>query len=76
MTIKILGTGCMKCKTLANNVEKAIENCNVEATVIKVTDLNDIMEYEVMMTPALVINEIVIAAGKVLSPKEIEKYLK
>ncbi|HOJ63182.1 MAG TPA: thioredoxin family protein [Spirochaetota bacterium] len=75
MVIKILGTGCPKCKTLEENARKAIEMAGVNATIEKVTEINKIMDYGVMMTPALVIDEIVKSVGKVLSPDEIKKFL-
>lgn len=76
MVIKILGTGCPSCKTLEENVRKAVDEAGIAAEVIKVTDLNDIMNYGVMFTPALVIDEEVKSFGKVLSSDEITVYLK
>jgi len=76
MIIKILGTGCAKCKQLEANARKAVEMAGINASVEKVTDLNDIMEYGVMMTPALVVDEEVKSAGKLLSPEQITTYLK
>jgi len=73
MEIKVLGTGCKKCKTLEENVKKALEAANIEASIEKVEDLKDIMEYGVMNTPALVINGEVKSTGKVLKPVEIQK---
>ena len=75
MTIKILGTGCTKCKTLEENVKKAVANSGKFVQIEKVEDIEKIMEYGVMSTPGLVIDEKVISVGKVLSPKEIEKLL-
>ena len=75
MNIKILGAGCPKCRQLEKNVRAALENLNIEADVEKVTDINDIMKYEVMMTPALVINGTVRSTGRVYSTKELEKIL-
>ena len=76
MIIKILGTGCPKCKQLEENAKKAIEISGVKGCEIqKVTELNDIMEYNVMMTPALVIDENVKSAGKVLTYEEIIKII-
>ena len=75
MNIKILGAGCSKCRQLEKNVRAALENLNIEADVEKVTEINDIMKYEVMMTPALVINGTVKSTGRVYSPKELEKIL-
>lgn len=75
MVIKILGTGCPKCKQLEENTRKAVSMAGVEATIEKVTKINEIMKYSVMMTPALVIDEEVKSAGKILSPEEIKKLI-
>ena len=75
MIIKILGTGCPKCRQLEENVKKAVELAGVNATIEKVTNINDIMSYGVMMTPALIVDEVVKSVGKVLSPDEIKKFL-
>lgn len=71
MIIKILGRGCRKCKQLEENTQAAIEGLEGDFTIEKVTDLNDIMGYGVMMTPGLVIDEQVRSTGKVLSADEI-----
>ena len=65
MNIKILGGGCPKCKVLYNNVQSACRELNVEAEVEKVEDMKDITAYGVMSTPALVINEKVVAYGQI-----------
>lgn len=75
MVIKILGTGCPKCKQLEENAKKAVELAGVNATIEKVTQLNKIMDYGVMMTPALVVDEVVKSTGKVLNQEEIKKFL-
>ena len=75
MKIKILGTGCPKCKKLGKNVQEALKLAGRKAEVEKVTSMNDIIEYSVMMTPALVIDEKVVSAGKVLSAKKIVEFL-
>lgn len=75
MIIKILGTGCTKCKNLEENAKKAVELAGITATVEKVTELQKIMEYGVMMTPGLAINEMVKSVGKVLSPEQIKKII-
>jgi small redox-active disulfide protein 2 len=75
MIIKILGTGCPKCKKLEDNVLTALEEMGIEAVVEKVTDLNKIMDYGVMMTPALVIDEKVVASGKVLTVADLKPML-
>jgi small redox-active disulfide protein 2 len=73
--IKILGTGCQKCMKLAKSAEEAIRDQSADFEVEKVTDLKEIMEYGVMMTPGLVIDGRVVSVGKVLSPDEIRKLL-
>lgn len=75
MIIKILGTGCPKCKMLEANAKEAVEKSGSSATIEKVTDMNAIMEYGVMMTPALVIDEVVKSSGKLLSSDEILKFM-
>lgn len=75
LIIKILGSGCKNCVTLAENVKKALEEMNLQASIIKVTDLAEITGYGVMSTPAMVLNEKVVSYGKVLKPNEILKIL-
>ncbi|MFA5555199.1 MAG: thioredoxin family protein [Phycisphaerae bacterium] len=73
--IQILGTGCPKCKKLAENAEIAAKQAGVECDIEKVTDINDIMKFGIMMTPALAIDGQVKFVGKVPSPEEIKKLL-
>lgn len=73
--IQILGTGCPKCKTLTENAENAIKELGAECKIEKVTDINDILSFGVMMTPALAIDGEVKSAGKVLSSDDIKKLL-
>ncbi len=75
MKIQILGTGCPKCKKLAENAEAAAEAAGVDCEIEKVTEIDDIMKYGVMMTPALVVDGDVKVAGKVPSAAEIETML-
>ncbi len=75
MKIQILGTGCPKCKKLAENAEAAVKAAGVEAEVEKVTQINDIMAMGVMMTPALAIDGQVKVTGKVPSADEIQALL-
>nr|WP_243456543.1 thioredoxin family protein [Mobilitalea sibirica] len=75
LVIKILGSGCKNCVTLADNVHKALEEMKLNATVVKVTDLAEISGYGVMTTPALVVNEKVVSYGKVLKPNEVMKLM-
>ncbi|WP_461201196.1 thioredoxin family protein [Anoxybacillus sp. TBDG-1] len=76
MIIKVLGTGCKKCRELEQNVRMALAQLQVDAQVEKVEDIAKIMSYGVMSTPALVVNEKVISAGKLLSVDEIKELLK
>jgi len=75
MLIQILGTGCAKCKKLAENAEAAAKELGVAYVLEKVTDLNKMADFGVMMTPALAVDGEVKSAGKVLSPDEIKKHL-
>jgi len=73
--IQILGTGCPKCKKLAENAEAAAKELGIEFEIEKVTDINEIMSFGVMMTPALVVDGDVKVVGKVPSPDEINRML-
>ena len=73
--IQILGTGCPKCKKLAENAEAAGKAAGIEYELVKVTDINAIMEFGVMMTPALAVDGEVKSVGKVLSVDDIKKLL-
>lgn len=75
MNIKILGTGCKKCKKLEANTREAVQELGLDASVEKVEDIQGIMSYKVMSTPALVVDEKVVSAGKLLSAKEIKALL-
>ena len=73
--IKILGMGCSKCKKLTKLAEGAVSELGVGAEVVKVTDIDEIMNYGVMVTPALVIEGEVKAAGKIPGREEIKKWI-
>ncbi len=75
MEIKVLGPGCPKCKTLEKNVQDAVSELGLDATVTKVSDIMDIMAFGVMTTPALVIDEKVVAKGFVPSMTELKSLL-
>lgn len=75
MVIKVLGSGCKNCVSLKENTEAALKDLGLEAEIIKVEDMKDIVSYGVMQTPALVIDEKVISFGKVLKTKDIIKIL-
>ncbi|NQU73473.1 MAG: TM0996/MTH895 family glutaredoxin-like protein [Candidatus Omnitrophica bacterium] len=75
MKIEILGVGCPKCKQLTSNTEQAVKELNIQAEINKVTDIDKITEYGVMMTPALAVDGTVVSAGKVLSKDGIKKLI-
>lgn len=75
MEIKILGTGCAGCKALFTTVQKAVVEMDIQAEIVKEEDLMKIMEYNIMSLPAIVIDEKVVAKGK-LSLTEVKSLLK
>ena len=75
MKIEILGVGCPKCKQLTANAEAAVKELNIAVEISKITDIDKITEYGVMMTPALAVDGTVVSAGKVLSKDEIKKII-
>lgn len=75
MEIKILGTGCPKCKTLEKMTREVVEQNGINATITKVEDIMDIMKYNILSTPALVVNEKVEIKGRVPSSEEIKQVL-
>ena len=74
-TIQILGTGCARCKDLTANVEKAVQGLGIEARVEKVTEITEIMKFQILMTPGLVIDGQVKAAGRIPPVEEIMQML-
>ena len=75
MKIEILGTGCPKCKKLHELSEEAVKELGVSAEIIKVTDINKIIDYGVMVTPALVVDGDVKVAGKIPEKEEIKRWI-
>ena len=75
MEIKILGTGCAKCKKLEELVREAVDELGVDADIIKVTDLNEIMDYDIMMTPGLVVDGEIVCSGRLPKKDEILNWL-
>lgn len=73
--INVLGTGCPSCITLENNTKKAVEELNLEARINKISDIEDIIGYGVMNTPALVINNKITCSGRVPDVEEIKNML-
>ena len=76
MKLQILGTGCPKCKKLAENAEAAAKALGLEYTLEKVTDITEIMKFGVMMTPALAVDGVVKVVGKVPEAEAIKALLK
>jgi small redox-active disulfide protein 2 len=75
MKLQILGTGCPRCKQLLTNVEQAVADMGSAVEVEKVEDIKEIMKFRVLATPALAVDGVVKAAGRVLSPEEIKKLI-
>ena len=75
LTIKILGSGCPNCQKLAYLAERAVGHLSIEARIEKVTDYAKIMEYNVLSTPGLVVNEKLVSAGRIPSEAEITTFL-
>jgi small redox-active disulfide protein 2 len=75
LIIKVLGPGCANCKKLAYLAERAVTHLAIEAQIEKVTDYNEIMKYPILSTPGLVINEKLVASGRVPSEAEITTFV-
>lgn len=75
MKIEILGTGCTKCKKLIQLAQETVNELGISAEIVKVYDINEIMKYDVMMTPALVIDKEIKSAGRIPSKDEIKKWI-
>jgi small redox-active disulfide protein 2 len=75
LTIKVLGSGCANCKRVEQIVRKIITDMGIEAEVVKVTEYADIMAYNVMSTPGLVINEKIVSTGRIPAPAEVTTWL-
>jgi len=75
MRIEILGMGCPKCKKLYENAQTAAKELNIQAEIVKVEDIQKIMDYGLMSTPAITVNGEVKAAGRIPAPDEIKKWI-
>ena len=76
MKIEVLGTGCPKCQSTEQTVKKALAELNLQAEVVKVTDISAIIDRGVMSTPALVVDGKVMSSGRIPSAEEIKGWLK
>lgn len=75
MEIKVLGPGCAKCKTTYNVIEKVIKENNLDVKLTKVDDIMEMMNYNIMTTPAVVVDEVVKMKGRVPSESDVKKLL-
>ncbi|MDA3894072.1 MAG: thioredoxin family protein [Salinivirgaceae bacterium] len=75
LNIKVLGTGCSKCKQLEKLTQQAVDELDLKATISKIEDIVEIMQYGVMSTPGLVVNEKVVLSGKLPSINEIKELI-
>jgi small redox-active disulfide protein 2 len=75
LTIKVLGPGCANCKRVEQITNKVVTEMALEAEVIKVTDYGDIMAYNILSTPGLVVNENVVCSGRIPTPAEVTTWL-
>jgi small redox-active disulfide protein 2 len=75
LIIKVLGSGCANCKRVEQIARKVITEMAIEAEVIKVTDYNDIMAYNVLSTPGLVVNEKLVSTGRIPTPAEVTTWV-
>lgn len=76
LTIKVLGPGCSNCKKLEEVVKQAVTSLNVQADVVKVTDMQEIIAYDVLKTPGLVINEKLVSSGRIPTPANVAEWIK
>ena len=75
MNIKILGTGCARCQRLEKTVKEIVNELQIDATVEEVKDMKKILEYPILTTPGLVINEQIASSGKVLNKEEVKQMI-
>jgi small redox-active disulfide protein 2 len=75
LTIKVLGSGCANCKRVEQIARKVVADLALEAEIIKVTDYSKIMEYSILSTPGLVINEKVVCEGRIPTPAEVTTWV-
>ena len=74
--IKVLGPGCSKCKTTFHNAQEAVKQLGIEAELIKIEDIEEMMRYNVLTTPVLMIDDVVKVKGRIAQIDEIKDFLK
>ena len=75
-TIKVLGPGCANCKKLEEIARQAVASAHVEADIIKVTDLQQIIAYDILKTPGLVIDEKLVSSGRIPTPGQVVEWIR
>jgi small redox-active disulfide protein 2 len=75
LTVKILGSGCANCRKLEAVAREAASRANLPADFVKVTEMNDIMAYDLLSTPGLVVNEKLVSSGRIPTVAEVQKWL-
>lgn len=75
VTIKILGSGCANCKRVEQITKKVVAQMNVDAEIIKVTEYPKIMEYDILSTPGVVVNEVLVSSGRIPTADEITNWI-
>jgi small redox-active disulfide protein 2 len=76
LTIKVLGSGCANCKRVEQIAHKVVDELGIEAEIVKVTEYPEIMKYNVMSTPGLVVNEKLVSYGRIPSPIEVTAWIR
>jgi small redox-active disulfide protein 2 len=76
LTIKVLGPGCANCRKLEEVVHQAVASAGVEAEVVKVTDMQEIIAYDILKTPGLVINEKLVSSGRIPAPGAVVEWIR
>ena len=76
LNIKVLGPGCANCKKLEEVTREAVASLGVEAEIVKVTDMREIIAYDVLKTPGLVINEKLVSSGRIPTPTSVAEWIR